>query len=167
MRSAVSRGPPLEVKVWGPFAYFTRLEMKVEGVSYPVMIPSAARGLEAICWKSEFSWEVREIWVLNEIRHFSIRRNEVNKKASIRGGECYADDPEVREQRHTLALRDVAYLIKADITLKPHADADIAKYRDMFRRRVNRRQCYHRPYLGIASFRLTSVLPTAGSDQLS
>lgn len=149
----MSGGPPLEVKVWGPFACFTRPEMKVERVSYPVMTPSAARGvLEAIFWKPEFSWEVREIWVLNEIRHFSILRNEVNKEASIRGGECYADDPEVREQRHTLALRDVAYLIKADITLKPRADADIAKYRDMFRRRVNRGQCYHTPYLGCREF---------------
>lgn len=30
-------GPPLEVKVWGDFACFTRPEMKVERVSYPVM----------------------------------------------------------------------------------------------------------------------------------
>ncbi len=76
-------GPPLEVKVWGEFACFTRPEMKVERVSYPVMTPSAARGvLEAIFWKPEFSWQVREIYVLNEIRHFSILRNEVNSKAS-------------------------------------------------------------------------------------
>ena len=36
--------PPLAVKVWGDFACFTRPEMKVERVSYPVMTPSAARG---------------------------------------------------------------------------------------------------------------------------
>jgi CRISPR-associated Cas5-like protein len=46
----------LEVKVWGPFACFTRPEMKVERVSYTVMTPSAARGiLEAIFWKPEFA----------------------------------------------------------------------------------------------------------------
>ena len=33
----------LSVKVWGPYACFTRPEMKVERVSYPVMTPSAAR----------------------------------------------------------------------------------------------------------------------------
>jgi len=43
---------PVEVSVWGNCACFTRPEMKVEGVSYPAMTPSAARGvLEAIFWK--------------------------------------------------------------------------------------------------------------------
>ena len=57
----------LTVKVWGDFACFTRPEMKAERVSYPVMTPSAARGiLEAIFWKPEFSWIVRQIDVLNE-----------------------------------------------------------------------------------------------------
>jgi CRISPR-associated protein Cas5d len=41
--------PPLAVRVWGEFACFTRPEMKVERVTYPVITPSAARGvLEAI-----------------------------------------------------------------------------------------------------------------------
>ena len=37
--------PPIEVKVWGDFACFTRPEMKVERVSYDVITPSAARGV--------------------------------------------------------------------------------------------------------------------------
>lgn len=79
--------PPLEVKVWGPWACFTRPEMKVERVSYPVMTPSAARGvLESIFWKPEFAWRVREIWVLNAIRYYSILRNEVNSRISDRRG---------------------------------------------------------------------------------
>ncbi|MEI2616589.1 MAG: CRISPR-associated protein Cas5 [Thermomicrobiales bacterium] len=46
----------LEVKVWGDLACFTRPEMKAERVSYPVMTPSAARGiLEAIFWKPELA----------------------------------------------------------------------------------------------------------------
>jgi CRISPR-associated protein Cas5d len=50
---------PLLLKTWGPWACFTRPEMKVERVSYPVMTPSAARGvLEAILWKPEFRWIV-------------------------------------------------------------------------------------------------------------
>jgi CRISPR-associated protein Cas5d len=57
------------VKVGGDYACFTRPEFKVERVTYPVMTPSAARGvLEAIYWKPEFHWEVREINVLREIR---------------------------------------------------------------------------------------------------
>jgi CRISPR-associated protein Cas5d len=133
--------------------------MKAERVSYSVMTPSAARGLlEAIFWKPEFSWQVREIWVLNPIRHFSILRNEVNSKAALStargwarsGGGYFADED--RAQRHTLALRDVAYLIKPDISLASHATEDVAKYRDQFRRRVNRGQCYHQPYLGCREF---------------
>jgi CRISPR-associated protein Cas5d len=155
----MANGPPLEVKVWGEFACFTRPEMKAERVSYSVMTPSAARGvLEAIFWKPEFSWQVREIWVLKPILHFSIVRNEVNSKAIVstatgwaeNGGGYFAEED--RAQRHTLALRDVAYLIKADVVLASHATEDIAKYRDQFRRRVNRGQCYHRPYLGCREF---------------
>lgn len=151
--------PPLEVKVWGGIACFTRPEMKVERVSYDVMTPSAARGvLEAIFWKPEFSWQVREIWVLNPIRHFSVLRNETKSKAVVStarkwatdGGGYFAEDD--RAQRHTLALREVSYLIKADIVLKPHASDNVAKYRDQFRRRVERGQCHHIPYLGCREF---------------
>jgi CRISPR-associated protein Cas5d len=151
--------PPLAVKVWGERACFTRPEMKAERVSYPVMTPSAARGvLEAVFWKPEFAWRVREIWVLRDIRHFSLVRNEVNSVASERsarswereGGGYFAEED--RAQRHTLGLREVAYLIKADAVLKPHATEDVAKYRDQFRRRVERGQCHHRPYLGCREF---------------
>lgn len=148
--------PSLQVKVWGDFACFTRPDMKVERVSYNVMTPSAARGiLEAVFWKPEFTWRVREIHVLKPIRHFSILRNEVNKVATVKKsgeGNFYADDAKNREQRHTLALRNVAYIIKADIALKPHATADVAKYRDQFRRRVQDGTCFTRPYLGCREF---------------
>ena len=155
----MDNGPPLEVKVWGDFACFTRPEFGVERVSYEVMTPSAARGvLEAIFWKPEFSWLVREVEVLNPIRHFSILRNEMNSVQSERlarsweknGGGYYADDD--RAQRHTLCLRDVAYIIRADIAVKPHANEHPAKYRDQFRRRVKRGQCFNQPYLGTREF---------------
>ncbi|MCS6805828.1 MAG: type I-C CRISPR-associated protein Cas5c [Acidobacteriota bacterium] len=151
--------PPVEVKVWGDFACFTRPEMKAERVSYPVMTPSAARGLlEAIFWKPEIHWQIRQIEVLKPIQYISIMRNEVNRKASIQsaqqwaksGGGYFADED--RAQRHTLALYDVAYIIRADVVLAAHATDDVAKYRDQFRRRVTRGQCYHRPYLGCREF---------------
>ena len=154
-----TRHPPLSVRVWGDFACFTRPENKVERVSYPVLTPSAARGvLESIFWKPEFTWQVKEIWVLQPIRYFSILRNEINSKASERaaagwqkngGGYLATED---RAQRHTLALRKVAYVIHADILLRAHADADEAKYRDQFRRRVQSGRCFARPYLGCREF---------------
>jgi CRISPR-associated protein Cas5d len=153
----------LSVKVWGDYACFTRPEFKAERVSYDIMTPSAARGvLEAIFWKPEFVWKVREIHLLSKIRHFSIVRNEINSWQSDRAAKdpsyhYYADDD--RAQRHMLGLRDVAYVIKADIALKPHANAHPAKYRDQFQRRVRRGQCHHRPYLGTREFSAFFSMP--------
>lgn len=152
-------GPPLEVKVWGDLACFTRPEFGVERVSYEVITPSAARGiLEAIFWKPEFRWLVREVKVLKPVRHYSILRNEMNTTQSERaarswerdGGGYYADED--RAQRHTLCLRDVAYVIRADIELKSHSNDHPVKYRDQFRRRVKRGQCFNQPYLGTREF---------------
>jgi CRISPR-associated protein Cas5d len=161
-----SPGPPLEVKVWGQYACFTRPEMKVERVSCPVMTPSAARGiLEAIFWKPEFRWQVREIIVLQDIKFFSILRNEVGKKvpASPTSGPYYADQD--RQQRHTLALCDVTYIIRADIVLTGRGTGEHpAKYRDQFRRRVERGECHHQPYLGCREFS-AFFAPPAGEEQ--
>ncbi len=157
-------GSPLCVKVWGEYACFTRPEMKVERVSYPVMTPSAARGvLEAIFWKPEFKWRVREIHVLKPIRHISLMRNEVDKRVPSRDAKPFFAD-ESRAQRHTLALRDVAYLIYADIVLKNHADKNAAAYRDQFRRRVARGKCHYQPYLGCREFTAHFTEPS-GDEQ--
>jgi CRISPR-associated protein Cas5d len=150
---------PVQVCVWGKFACFTRPEMKVERVSYEVMTPSAARGvLESIFWKPEFSWQIREIRVLKPIRYFSILRNEVNNRANyasaqrhLRGEDGYYAD-EDRSQRHTLCLRDVAYIIAASVVVRLGIGEDEAKYRDQFQRRVKRGQCHNMPYLGCREF---------------
>ncbi len=153
--------PPVSVQVWGDLACFTRPEMKVERVSYEVMTPSAARGvLESIFWKPEMRWQIVSISVLRPIRTFSILRNEVTETISdktVRKWMNGTEEPlfladENRAQRHTLALRDVAYRIDAQPVLRDHADQDLAAYRDQFRRRVTRGQCYMRPYLGCREF---------------
>jgi CRISPR-associated protein Cas5d len=149
----------LTVKVQGDFALFTRPEFSAERVSYQVMTPSAARGiLEAIFWKPEMRWRVQKIHVLKPIRQFSILRNEVNSHQSDRaargwdspGDGYFAEDD--RAQRHSLCLRDVAYVIEAAIDLKAHATDNIVKYREMFRRRVEKGQCFNQPYLGTREF---------------
>ena len=165
-------GPPLEVKVWSKMACFTRPENKVERVSYPVPTPSAARGiLEAIFWKPEFEWRVREIVVLKPIRYIGFLRNEVNSKTSPSSqGISITDD---RAQRHTLALCSgprpddfVEYVLRADVVLKPGVEYDVAKYRDQFRRRVERGQCFHRPCLGCREFAADFASPTAADKPI-
>lgn len=164
---------PVEVCVWGKLACFTRPEMKVERVSYEVMTPSAARGvLEAIFWKPEFQWQIREIRVLKPIRYFSILRNEVKNRANyamaqrhLKGAEGYYAD-EDRSQRHTLCLRDVAYIIAADAVLQPGVEEDEAKYRDQFHRRVKRGQCHSMPYLGCREFTASFGAEVPGQEDI-
>lgn len=72
------------IRAWGDFACFTRPEMKVERVSYPVMTPSAARGvLEAIFWEPQIYYLIDSIHIIQRGRWFSIRRNEVSSVISI------------------------------------------------------------------------------------
>lgn len=72
----------------GPWACFTRPEMKVERVSYDVMTPSAARAcFEAILWKPAIRWHIRKIEVLKPIRWINLRRNEVASVVSTRNVE--------------------------------------------------------------------------------
>jgi CRISPR-associated protein Cas5d len=160
---------PLEVLVWGDYACFTRPETKVERVTYPVPTPSAARGvLEAIFWKPEFRWQVQEIWVLKPVQYVSLLRNEVNSRQSeasakqwVKHGGGYVA-AENREQRHTLALRDVAYIIRADVELRPDVQETPAKYRDQFRRRVEEGRCFQRPYFGCREFAAYFDKPSGG-----
>ena len=58
------------LRVWGDLACFTRPEMKVERFSYPVITPSAARGIfDAIYGKPvEFRWQVTAIEILRRLR---------------------------------------------------------------------------------------------------
>lgn len=164
--------PPLAVRVWGDLACFTRPEMKVERVTYPIMTPSAARGvLEAIFWKPEFTWRVEEIWVLKPIEYFSILRNEVNSRQSDRVAAAWAragqggyDASADRAQRHTLALRGVEYLIRTQVELRPDVTEDPAKYRDQFRRRVQGGRCFSTPFLGCREFS-AAFAPPDGSEQ--
>ena len=140
-----SKKGQVAVKVGGDFACFSRPEFKVERVTYPVITPSAARGvLEAIFWRPEFRYQVREIHVLKPIREFSIIRNEVSE----RQGSAPIVVEKKRQQRTSLMLKDVEYVIFADMLLAEHATDHVAKYLSQFERRVEKGRCYMTPYLG-------------------
>lgn len=153
MRDSPIKSNDFRLKVWGRNACFTRPEMKVERVSYDVMTPSAARGvLEAISWKPAIRWKVTQIDVLNPIKWESVRRNEVGAVMSLRTKGLFIE--EQRQQRAGLFLRDVAYTIHAyfEMTGKAGADDSVTKFQEMFLRRAEKGQCYHRPYLGCREF---------------
>ncbi|QDU62402.1 CRISPR-associated protein Cas5 [Planctomycetes bacterium Pan216] len=130
----------VSVSVWGEYACFTRPELKVERMSYPVMTPSAARGvLDAILWRPQMRWHVRRIAILKPFADYggppyqlaNIRRNEIQDKVPARSVSAWMKDSdsvtpyfvdsagragvqgENRTQRNTLLLRDVRYRIDA------------------------------------------------------
>lgn len=165
----------INLRTWGDFACFTAPELRVERVSYPMMTPSAARGiLEAIFWKPEIVYEVDRIAVLKEIRFLSVRRNEIQGTITVRGKEgvsAWMKDPskfspylvdsagrddvqgENRTQRNSIILRDVEYVISARLVIKNSTPEDNPqKYREMFSRRVASGQCFRQPYFGIREY---------------
>ena len=172
------RGFCLEVS--GPYACFTRPEMKVERVSYDVITPSSARAIfDAILWKPAIIWRIKRIEVLAPIKWISARRNEVGKVASPRSGGIFIEDE--RQQRAGLFLRDVKYRLFAEFEFIPpekrgkvynpvpewlvdsdeveslkkpdvRPDETEAKYAAMFERRARKGQCFNQPYLGCREF---------------
>lgn len=153
MRDSPVKSNDFRLKVWGRNACFTRPEMKVERVSYDVMTPSAARGiLEAILWKPAIRWKVTQIDVLKPVKWESVRRNEVGAVMSPRTNGLFIEDQ--RQQRAGLFLRDVAYVIHAhfELTGKAGAEDSVVKFTEMFLRRAENGQCFHRPYFGCREF---------------
>ncbi len=141
------------LEVSGPYACFTRPEMKVERVSYDVITPSAVRAMfDAILWKPAIFWRVNRIEVLAPIRWVSVRRNEVGKVASPRSDGIFIEDD--RQQRAGLFLRDVKYRLHAEfeMTEKAGAEDNEGKFAEMFRRRASGGQCFNQPYLGCREF---------------
>ena len=155
------------IEIEGEWACFTRPELKVERVSYPVITPSAARNiLMAILWKPAIRWRILKIEILKPIEWVNIRRNEVGSKMSDRSQALYVED--VRQQRASMLLRDVAYRIHADFEMTDEAGEtdNRTKFVEMFKRRAGKGQCFHQPYLGCREFPCSFRLLEKAEDGL-
>lgn len=158
----------VSARVWGDFACFTRPEMSPERVSYPIMTPSAARGvLEAIFWEPQICYLIDHIKVVHRGRWLTIRRNEVSEVISVRNVVSWMNGKvrlkhihaggggEHCSQRYTTLLTNVEYVITAEIRPTPRLSAgqvDMRKYLNLFNNRATTGKCYHRPYLGCREF---------------
>lgn len=168
----------IQVEVWGDFACFSRGEFKAERVSYDVMTPSAARGiLESIYWHPGLVWRVDRIYVLAPIQFTNIRRNEVKSVVSARnartvmtGGSAplYINTKDDIQQRASLLLRDVRYVIEAHFDMTPQANPgdNPGKFQDIIKRRLERGECYSQPYFGCREFAAHFCRCTASPQQL-
>jgi CRISPR-associated protein Cas5d len=170
------------LEVWGDFACFTRPEMKVERFSYPIITPSAARGIfDAIYWEGlrdgqtmqpYFHWQIERIEVLEIPRYIALRRNEVKDKAPSErtintwiagrsepeplwadgGKDELGTDQKGRTQRQTMALKNVRYRLSARIMPKPKFEGQIIKFDEMFERRAKHGKCFQQPFFGCSEF---------------
>jgi CRISPR-associated protein Cas5d len=166
----VMRGKTHCLEVWGDFACFTRPEMKVERFSYPVITPSAARGIfDAIYWKRSygFYWQVEKIEILSPPQYIALRRNEVKGNISIQDvlkwikdrteieEPFLADDMDNelkgRTQRQTMALKDVHYKLYAHMWFR-NSEANIQGHDAQFIRLASHGKCFYQPFFGCREF---------------
>ena len=154
----------IQLEVWGPYALFTRPELKVERASYDVMTTSAARGLvEAIYFHPGLRWHIDRIHVLNPIAFTNLRRNEVKDKvlaSNVRSVMMGAAKPlaiytgESIQQRASMLLTNVRYVIEAHFTMTDRANPtdNEGKFIDIARRRISNGKCFHQPCFGCREF---------------
>jgi CRISPR-associated protein Cas5d len=161
------------LEVWGDFACFSRPELKVERFSYPVITPSAARGIfDAIYAKPvEFRWAVTRIEMLSRPSYIALRRNEVKEKVNVNAVFSWMDgraepepiwadgdrdllgtDERGRTQRQTMALKDVCYRLRAEIRPWPGFESRQTALEAQFRRRAQAGKCFQQPYFGCREF---------------
>ena len=156
------------LEVWGEFACFSRPEMKVERFSYPVITPSATRGIfDAIyCKPKEFRWQVKRVEILKPPSYIALRRNEVKERIPVnavakwmKGTQpptpIFADgegDKKGRTQRQTMALKDVRYRLHAQIRPWPEFASHLPALTAQFHRRASQGKCFHQPYFGCREF---------------
>lgn len=168
----------IKIEIWGDFACFSRPESKVERLTYPVITPSAARGILSAVYSKpvEFYWQIRQIEVLKPIRYATFKRNEViNSKISKKnmeilkdGWQIFVDETTVktidsngkekktgtehRTQRQTVALRDVRYRITAEIIPRPDFKGTVNQLYEQAKRRIHSGKCFFQPSLGLREF---------------
>jgi CRISPR-associated protein Cas5d len=170
----VMRGKTHCLEVWGDFACFTRPEMKVERYSYPIITPSAARGIfDAIYWKKSygFYWQLEKVEMLAPPDYIALRRNEVKDKAPgdsviMRWKEGRAEpeslwadgdrhllgtDQKGRTQRQTMALKNVRYRLHAHLRFRA-TNLNVRGFDAQFDRRARNGQCFQQPYFGCREF---------------
>jgi CRISPR-associated protein Cas5d len=159
--------------VWGNLACFSQPVFKVERFSYPIITPSAARGIyDAIyCKSKEFRWQLTGIEILAPPNYIALRRNEVKEKISVNAVLRWMDGKETpepiwadgdraltgsdekgRTQRQTMALKDVRYRLHAYIRPWPGFENTLQGLEAQFRRRAAYGKCMYQPYFGCREF---------------
>lgn len=161
-------GLDVMVRAWGPLALFTRPDLRVQRVSYPVMTPSAATGLLCcVYWKPEVEYRIQRIGVVRAGGTMQLMRNELGD----RQGEQPPETAPMRQQRNSVMLTDVEYLIHVRVYARfGRGNAEAMKHANILRTRLERGQRFRTPFLGtrecLANVELAGeeARPDAGCD---
>jgi CRISPR-associated protein Cas5d len=98
---------------------------------------------------------------MKPIKFTNIRRNELSSKLSATTVKKAMKDgktpvinfiEEDRQQRASLILTDVSYIIDAHFDFTSKEDNNAGKHMDIFNRRVSSGQCFNTPYMGCREF---------------
>jgi CRISPR-associated protein Cas5d len=126
-------------------------QLRAEPYSYDVPTPSGISGtLASVYWKPEIEWVIQRIEVLSPIHRMTVRHNEVSAP-SPKGKPI--DVRKMRTQRRYTYLRDVDYLVHADLRVlrNDRGEPDpYGKHISIAERRLRNGQFYRQPYLGTA-----------------
>jgi CRISPR-associated protein Cas5d len=167
------------LEVWGELACFSRPEFKVERFSYPIITPSAARGIFDAIYskpnkdpaKAEFRWQITKVEIFSPPSYIALRRNEVKDKILVNAVAKWMDgkkspepiwadgtkdvlgtDMKGRTQRQTMALKDVHYRLHAEIRPWRGFENRLPAMEAQFRRRAANGKCFYQPYFGCREF---------------
>ena len=75
--------------------------------------------------------------------------NKVIREGNIPVCQYIEDE---RQQRASMVLKNVNYVIEAHFELTGSEDSDPGKHLAIFERRTKKGQCFHRPYFGCREF---------------
>lgn len=152
-------GYGFKIIVEGPYACFTRPEMKNHRISYDVPTPGALEGLlKSIYWKPAIRYVIDQIVVFNTIRFQHIRHRlhigENHAPEAAPEPDTAADKP-----RGVMALRNVRYGIAFHFEMTGlHDDQpNPSKQYNMILRRLRKGQCFRQPCFGMADYPVTSL----------
>ena len=151
-------GYGFKVIVEGPYACFTRPEMKTHRISYDVPTPGALEGLlKSIYWKPAIRYVIDQIVVFNTIRFQHLRHRLLPSEHREPVGEAEASGAD--EPRSVMALRNVRYGIAFHFEMTGlHDDQpNPSKQYNMILRRLRKGQCFRQPCFGLTDYPVTSL----------
>lgn len=133
----------------GPYACFTRPDVKTERISYDVPTPGALEGmLKSVYWKPAIRYVIDQIVVFNDIMFQHVRHSVPT-----------AADAQNQLARFAMSLRNVRYGISFHFEMTGVQDdaPNPGKQYNMILRRLRKGLCFRQPCFGLTTCPVTRL----------